>query len=235
MLKELLQYILGLTKPETVKVNEFEYSRDPLKVVLPPYAQAVGIKSLTSLVEYCKSNIDNLDPKSTLVSVPNYDEVAIFSSLDDFSNRENYLVAHCAFEPFKFGVYYPNENFVVFLQSLFKSSEDLNRVLAIASSITDINETKIEDNGLTQNVTAQTGLAKLGKTDVPNPVKLSPFRTFSEIEPVESQFIFRVRKGQGGQIECALFEADGGKWKEDTISRIRTYLTEKLDTKFTII
>jgi hypothetical protein len=55
-------------------------------------------------------------------------------------------------------------------------------------------------------------------------VKLSPYRTFREVAWPESEFVFRLRSRGGGVPECALFEADGGKWKLDEVVTIETWL-----------
>ena len=235
MLKEFLEFIFNKTKPETVKVNDFEYTREGLQLVKPPYAKAIQIQSLSSLVDYCKENTDELEQKATIINVIEPDKVKVFSTLDDYSERENYLDCNCSFKPFNFNSYYEHEEFVIALQSLFKSTEHLTKLKEVALGVTDVNETKIEDDTVTQNVTAKIGVATQKKLDVPNPVTLAPYRTFSEIDPVETQFVFRLKKGLQGQILCALFEADGGKWKEETMTRIKVYLKKEAGNKFTVI
>ncbi|MEB9782308.1 hypothetical protein P4K16_30685, partial [Bacillus cereus] len=57
-----------------------------------------------------------------------------------------------------------------------------------------------------------------------NPVQLSPYRTFVEVEQPESKFVFRMREG----ARCGLFEADGGAWKLEAMNNIKEYLKEAL-------
>ena len=73
-------------------------------------------------------------------------------------------------------------------------------------------------------VTIKTGIASVGEAEVPNPVTLAPYRTFPEIEQVESKFIFRMKEGP----LAAIFEADGGAWKNEAMKRIKEYLVENL-------
>ncbi|MEB9776454.1 hypothetical protein P4K25_31445, partial [Bacillus cereus] len=63
-----------------------------------------------------------------------------------------------------------------------------------------------------------------GNAKVPNPVQLSPYRTFVEVEQPESKFVFRMREG----ARCGLFEADGGAWKLEAMNNIKEYLKEAL-------
>ncbi|EUJ47264.1 hypothetical protein MCOL2_18454, partial [Listeria fleischmannii FSL S10-1203] len=78
--------------------------------------------------------------------------------------------------------------------------------------------------GTTQQVTAKTGVATVGGVVVPNPVELTPYRTFAEAEQPTSQFIFRFREG----MKAGLFEADGGAWKNKAIQNVANYLNEQL-------
>ena len=61
---------------------------------------------------------------------------------------------------------------------------------------------------------------------VPNPVILRPYRTFPEVEQPASSFIFRMKENDG--VCCALFEADGGAWKNEAMRNIKEYLKENL-------
>ena len=68
------------------------------------------------------------------------------------------------------------------------------------------------------------------KTDaiVPNPVILAPYRTFLEVEQPESSFIFRMRDSDRGGVSCALFEADGGAWRNEAMSDVAAYIIKQL-------
>lgn len=70
---------------------------------------------------------------------------------------------------------------------------------------------------------------------VPNPVTLIPYRTFLEVQQPASDFIFRMKSSCG--VQCAIFEADGGTWKNEAMNNIKEYLKNELaDLKqFTVI
>ncbi|MNW60692.1 hypothetical protein D3C74_386970 [compost metagenome] len=72
--------------------------------------------------------------------------------------------------------------------------------------------------GMTQSVVAKTGVATVEDVKVPNPVLLAPYRTFVEVEQPESSFVFRMKDGPS----AALFEADGGAWRNDVIANVLT-------------
>ncbi|OSB00487.1 hypothetical protein B2H85_13365, partial [Clostridium botulinum] len=55
-------------------------------------------------------------------------------------------------------------------------------------------------------------------------VTLAPYRTFPEIEQPLSRFIFRMQQGPS----AAIYEADGGAWRNQAMQRIKAYLEEEL-------
>jgi len=97
-------------------------------------------------------------------------------------------------------------------------------MLKVVENITEENVKGISDDGVSQAVTAKVGIATVGNVEVPNPVELALYRTFVEIDQPTSDFIFRMKDGP----RCALFEADGGKWKLEAIHNISEYLGDAL-------
>ena len=71
--------------------------------------------------------------------------------------------------------------------------------------------------------------ANVESVEVPNPIDLQPFRTFLEVDQPTSAFVFRIDKAG----RCALFEADGGIWKNEAMENIKEYLEEKLSEEIT--
>ena len=90
---------------------------------------------------------------------------------------------------------------------------------------------------MTQKATIKTGISTVGDAIVPNPVTLRPFRTFVEVEQPESSFVFRMRQGDGRGVECAVYEADGGAWKNEAMESVKEYLKEGLKEfpRYTVI
>ena len=74
------------------------------------------------------------------------------------------------------------------------------------------------------HVKDEKGVASADDVIVPNPVELAPYRTFLEVEQPSSSFIFRMKNGPRG----AIFEADGGAWRNQAILNIKEYLTKEL-------
>ena len=63
---------------------------------------------------------------------------------------------------------------------------------------------------------------------MPSPCRLTPYRTFTEVQQPTSDFIFRLSDGRNDEVYCALYEADGGAWRSVAKENIRKYLEEQL-------
>lgn len=225
MIKEAIQYIVGLGNVTTFKENGQVYSSQQLHLLKEATARALEVRSLSGLVEYLKSGFDVKETMMVHVSSPT--EVLAFSSLNSNENRNEYIQATAMLPSFTFDRYYDSENFNIKLQSAFVKNEDRDVMLKVVGNIKEESVQTVGDDGVSQSVVAKTGVASVGNVLVPNPVVLAPYRTFVEVQQPESDFIFRMQKGP----QCALFEADGGAWKLHAMNNIKTYLQEALSTE----
>jgi hypothetical protein len=235
MIKEALEYIVGLKTPVITEIDGNTYSDKPLnRIGYVPYAKTIGMKTLTSLVEYIKANIDSMSEKM-IVHVISPTEVHLYSSLDADRKREYLVEVNAELPDFRFGSFIDHENFVIALQSKFVPNEDRDLVLKFAGTVEDGTVAEYGDDGVTQKATIKTGVASKADAVVPNPVNLIPYRTFLEVQQPASDFIFRMKSSCG--VQCAIFEADGGAWKNEAMSRIKNYLALELSEypQFTVI
>lgn len=235
MIKEALEYIVGLKTPVITEIDGNTYSDKPLnRISYVPYAKTIGMKTLTSLVEYIKANIDSMSEKM-IVHVISPTEVHLYSSLDADRKREYLVEVNAELPDFRFGSFIDHENFVIALQSKFVPNEDRDLVLKFAGTVEDGTVAEYGDDGVTQKATIKTGVASKADAVVPNPVNLIPCRTFLEVQQPASDFIFRMKSSCG--VQCAIFEADGGAWKNEAMSRIKNYLALELSEypQFTVI
>ena len=235
MIKEALEYIVGLKTPVITEIDGNTYSDKPLnRISYVPYAKTIGMKTLTSLVEYIKANIDSMSERM-IVHVISPTEVHLYSSLDADRKREYLVEVNAELPDFRFGSFIDHENFVIALQSKFVPNEDRNLVLKFAGMVEDGTVAEYGDDGVTQKATIKTGVASKADAVVPNPVNLIPYRTFLEVQQPASDFIFRMKSSCG--VQCAIFEADGGAWKNEAMSRIKNYLALELSEypQFTVI
>ncbi|WP_419877705.1 hypothetical protein [Brevibacillus centrosporus] len=224
MIKEALQYLIGLGNTEIFTTDTGqEYASQPVHLIKKPTPDALVVRNLSGLVDYLIHNYDNQPP--VLVHVASSTQVDVFSTFNTDYNRNHLLRAEALLPKIPFGQFTDTEQFNILLQSCFVTNEDRAAVLKVIGNIKEETVSAFSDDGVSQQVTAKTGVATVENVVVPNPVALKPFRTFVEIEQPESEFIFRMKSGPS----AALFEADGGTWKLTAIARIKDYLRAALE------
>ena len=230
MNRETAEYLVGLGKEQVVieATNGGQYTPERLVRITEPVADAVEVHTLTAIVDYIKNNVDMLGPVVINVQSPTF--VKVMSPLNPDRKREQYLEAK-AITPnnIKFDSFLATDQFNIMMQAGFINHpvEELdykNMLLQVTGLVREEAIKEIGDDGVSQAATIKTGVASVGEVKVPNPVYLAPFRTFTEIEQPVSKFVFRMEKGP----RAALFEADGGAWKNEAILKIKDYLKEQL-------
>ncbi|MDS1160867.1 hypothetical protein [Streptococcus suis] len=188
------------------------------------YPRTLELSTLTSLVEYLKSDLNGMQDQRLIVAVEKNDEVCVWSENDEFEHRTLLVDVKARVPELTFGRFISSEQFNIMLQSNFIDDADRGALLDFASALKIENGTEIEDNGVSQVATVKTGVASLAKGKVPNPVDLRPYRTFNEVEQPASKFVFRIDKN----AQMALFEADGKRWVQEAVGNIAAYLKAEL-------
>lgn len=240
MIKEALQYIVELGKTEEHIIYGDVYSDKPLHRVenYIPKADAILMHTLTSLVDYIKSGVDDMSDKM-IVEVTSPTKVNLYSQLDFNRDRELLVSVSARVPAFSFNDFMDQEKFCINLQSKFIDDPQTDRalILKFAGTVEAGTVSEYGDDGITQKATVKTGIASKGDAIVPNPVKLRPYRTFLEVEQPVSEFIFRMKQDKYDGINCAIFEADGGAWQIAATKAIKDYLQYELADmpQFTVI
>ncbi len=237
MIKKALEYIVGMSEPQVLEINGETYSDKGLhRICHNPKAQAIELTTLTSLVEYIRAGIDTMDDKM-IVHVSSPECVRLYSMLDLDRVREYIVEVSAQIPEFRYGRYMDHESFLIALQSKFIPNDDRDLLMRFTGTVENGTVAQYGDDGVTQKATIKTGIASKGEAVVPNPVKLRPFRTFIEVEQPESAFVFRMRQDSDDGVECAIFEADGGAWKNAAMKNIKEYLQFELGDlpQFTVI
>jgi len=224
--KEALRYLVGLgeEKEPIIVLDQGTFSRVSLTRVTVPTASTLNISTLTGLIDYVKSNVDEIDTE-LLIHVKSHKEVNVYGPLNVDRERELFinvqaiLPSNISYERFL-----DTEQFNIMLQSAFTDTGDKDILLKYTGLIKDEAVKTTGDDGISQAVTIKTGVASVGQAVIPNPVTLAPYRSFTEIEQPLSKFIFRMQDGP----RAALFEADGGAWRNEAMYRIKLYLEDNL-------
>lgn len=229
MLKEAMEKLVALAAPSVVTVNGLTYVDRPVTPVVDPAVSKVALLTLTGFVDLVHSKADELDPAQWLLHVASHTDVALIRrSTDRFGRRATLAAAHLEDgQPFPFGRFVDREEFVIGLQSRFVETPDLLEVLRLTSNLEASTVAQSEDDGISQRTTVKQGVQLKEVVKVKGRVTLKPYRTFREVEQPGSAFVFRLRSKDGGVPECALFEADGGKWKMDAVLTIKAWLDDQ--------
>jgi hypothetical protein len=234
LIKEAIEKILSLSKHiapiQTIDIDGRTYTSAELTKIGKPTISNIEVHNLSGIVDYLKSDFDSQLPVMIHVISPTH--VNVITGLNGDLNRSTLIQATALLPKIRFNDYYDVESFNVLLQSCFvpkisESPNDREIVLKLVGNVRDEQVVAFGDDGVSQSVSAKTGVTTIEPVVVPNPILLKPFRTFVEIEQPLSPFVFRMRKGP----EAAIFEADGGAWKVSAIALIKEYLNEHLSER----
>lgn len=236
--KEAIERIEQLVKGSyAIQVDDKIYSAQDLKPVLyEPKAAAIDVSTLTGFVGFIERNIDDLDFENYYTAVvDDPGKVMLCSALSGEKRAREVLVnarLDNYMQTFPFGQFMPQEEFIIKLHSLFekKEGDDFDYVALMVSKIVQADTADTDDDGITQHVTVKRGIsgALKEKGEIKPIVRLSPYRTFREIAQPESQFLLRIKTSDNGAVQAALFEADGGAWRNEARLRIAAYLKEHI-------
>lgn len=242
MIMEALKYIVGLAKPTQIEHAGLTYSDRPVQLLKPPVPEKLSVRTLQGLMDAIASGFEDLTAtsveKEILLHVITPTQVEVFDrASDDYGRRQVYVNADCAenLPRYGFGQFVSAEQFIISLQAKFVAGVgDIDYLLQTSSSLTTENVATSADDGITQRTALRRGVVLKEGADIKARVKLAPYCTFPEIEQPVSEFLFRLRPVEGGTPLCALFEADGGKWRLDAMSRVAAWLSRN-NEKVTVI
>ena len=187
------------------------------------YTAKQSLNLNTSLVDYIKSELDRKDDR-LILTVKDEQTVFLDGQLEVNGSRERLAEVNAIVPAFSFDYFYHSEEFNIKLQSIFTDSSDREILLKVVGNISEDSVKTVGDDGVSQAVTINQGVASKVDVKVPNPVTLAPYRTFNEVAQPESKFVFRMKEGP----RCALFEADGGIWRNVAIKNIKNYFEKSL-------
>lgn len=231
MLKSLFEYVVGLSKANMVNIDGTVFTDKPLHLPELPAIETLHTDNLSSIVNFiknaCDADLNYLDDTvQKIIHVEDAGKVNLYSSVcNECMDRQKFMTAEWAGNKFPFGQFMDAEKFNILLQTCFMETDDLKVIQQVVGNLRDEAVQNYGDDGVSQSVTIRTGIATVGQVRVPSPAKLRPYRTFLEVEQPASLFILRMR--EGGQ--CALFEADGGLWRETARQNIRNYFEYELE------
>lgn len=233
-----MEYLVGLGKQnrdfKAVRIDGRVYvnASEELQELEPyetPAPQRFDAYTLSGLIKWLHEDVDKLFErfKRLYIRVENETTVLVLSpAFNRYKKRETLARCSADLPRVDFNRYMSQEDFIIHLQTRFAADEELETVASLVGNIRMENEAQTADDGMSQRVTIKDGVSAVKDTVVKNPFALRPFRTYEEIEQPISPFVLRIRKGPAGP-EAALYEADGGVWKNEAVKKIGAWLEEK--------
>lgn len=198
----------------------------PVKEEKPDVFEAF---SLRGLVDFIKADVDGVfscPDRRFIVRVVSPRKVEVLSPMHGYYMERDMLAKCDALVPdIPFGKFQGVDEFQIMLQSMFEDSDNRALVLKLSGSLRSEQSNQIADDGVSQKVTINRGVATAADVTVKNPVVLKPLRTFYEVIQPESPFILRFND----EAKAALFEGDGGAWKLRAVENIRVWLSNALN------
>lgn len=224
-----------LAEPKQVTICGKTYAnKDLTRYDKPKYPRALTGNTLTGLLDYLEyvlpgERVDADDWHFCMID--SCKRVRVVSRLDEEGERETLFQADAVVNGFEFDRWYGQEEFVIALQANFLPTKDLDAVKAVSGNVQKSSVETYGDDGTTQKATISTGIASKTDVIVPNPVTLTPYRTFLEAGQPDSPFVFRIKAEDGKPPMFKLVAADGAVWELLAIDNIRKYLRKEFDRR----
>lgn len=232
MIKEAIEKIIAMSPVESLKFGGQEYTTKtlfPVRPHEPNKRRALSLSTLSGIVEWAESR-DAAD--DFIVHIEDYNSVRVFSEQESYyKERDQYLHSTCAGSDFNFDRFVGIEQFVIDTSSKFVMTDELKNVIKTVSSIRQSEVVTVEDDGISQAVTASTNMNRIEQVQVSPFVKLKPFRTFREIEQPDSRFLLRMKQHKDSLPTVALFVADNSEWKIEAMKSVKSYLQKNFGSE----
>lgn len=222
--RTFIEKIEEMSEPHIEEIGGYSYTDKKLLLIEEPQTKTIEFNTLRGMTEVLKKEIFNFNT-TVIVNVRSHNRVEIHSGIAKTDrSREQPYVCNAELISISFDRWLDYETMMIMLKSRFVDTPELQNVIQLLGTITDEKSAQTTDDGFTQTVVVRKGIALKDNKVVKPIVKLKPYRTFSEVDQPESEFLLRL--SDGGNV--ALFEADGGAWKLEARHSIAEYIKEQL-------
>lgn len=232
MIKEAIEKIVSLATPEMYVIGGENYTTNREMMRVPPHVdrpKSIDFSSLDAVVKVVQTECGRSEiTKPLFVHVSRHNHVEVFTTYRTDNLQRDLLYCATADLPNGFNNWNTHDDMIIALRSQFVPNEDTEYILDLLKRVSKDDGVSSEDNGVSQKVTATTGVALKGIVNVKSRVKLAPFRTFLEVEQPESEFILRLKDVEGEPPMVGVIDADGGAWRLDAKKNIAGYFRNQL-------
>jgi len=200
-----------------------------------PRPEAFKLSTLTGLRDYLKANVENVALDKVIVHVNDYTSVTVETAYEGETKKRTYVLGvklDQNLKTFQFGQWMSTDDFILAARTLFHGNGAMDELVKYASLVSVEDGTTLEDNGVSTTMRIKKSVTSGVTNEVTSTgfYTLIPFRTFREIEQIESLFLFRMKIVEGKGAQVALFEADGGSWRLEAVNRIKAWITREVPT-----
>jgi hypothetical protein len=235
MFKELVDAIQNGVKVETLKIGDEQFtSRTIYRPPIVDLSERLVTATLQSIVDYFEHNIDGVSESPCCIHIVGPGSVRVLLDLDKENRRDVRVQAEYKNTTFEFGKKYDQTEFITRLLSQFVPTDDRRLLQGFVGGLTDDSSLRLEDDGISQKTVVKKGIQTLERAETGNGFVLAPYRTFSEVDQPESDFILRLHRVNDGVPLISLHESDNQAWKIEAINRIATWF-QKNDVKVPIL
>ena len=209
----------------TVVVGDREFVIDGYKEVKAPQKGCVQLPDLTSMTRFL--SLEQCNSDVSFVEVIDPLNVAAFYKDPMTSELQGVAVAKFKLSEFDFDEWMQVDKFRINILTKFIPTPDSEKLIAYLSKITSKTEIKLDDDGITTNITISDGVsgATMENKTFSSILTLRPRRAFCEIEQPTAQYLLRLQK-RGEEVSVALFDMNDESWKLEACNAIRNYIVE---------
>lgn len=221
--------------------HRWDWNKDmyvPMDIPVPKdevVPQALEFFTLGGIVDYINENSEGLIPTDgsrIILQVEDQSNVVLLSQPSANKKARHIIAKTQAHVPaIDFGRYMDTDAFNTMLLSKFIETGARKTLFTVVKSMTKQQSAQTTDDGVGQVITVKEGVSMASNVTFQNPVPLRPRRTFTEVEQPESNFTLRVDE----EARAALFESDGGAWKNEAVRNIKEYLQRNIENPAVIV
>lgn len=228
MIREAIDFILELKRPEKITDllgREYIYNNQRYVPVELSLGAPVNFTTLEGIIDFAQQQSDD-----HFLHVRDYKTVRLTGQLLNEWGTRRIAAESNMFErhDFEFRRNMGIETFIINLRSKFIMTEELTDLLDFVSNISQSSVNSADDDGVSQTVVTKNSITmRHERTAFNGRCKLRPYRTFSEVEQPEIECYLRLTQQDKGLPLVALYEADGGEWKNQAVANIKQFLRAK--------
>ena len=234
MIKEAIEKVLSLAGPTLFDEEGRRHVAigGRIEAIRPPRVEPIVFASLTGLVEFIL-DADFGDPRTagSFVHVVDHKEVVWLGSLHRaWQHREAFGIARfVAAREFPWEKQLPQSEFITLVRQAFVWNEHVAAIVAVVGNVEGQSTVRLLDDGVTQEVTARAGVARLANIALPPVVHLAPYRSFPEAAQVESPAFLRAWRDKNEQVLFSLHRVDDPTWQVEARARVKAWMCRELD------